>query len=540
MQFQSRFRLKTKILGVSGLFLFGMVCVIVAGGHALLKQNDTVESAVAIASERVSAATSVQIRIVEMERAIQSLIASDDKQGIRTAAVASIRAGATLDENLAKLKESYGETADVNELITRMQALRPKQMQIIGKARRNQDEQALQAAVAIEGDTHAIAELATKVVKRSEAALNETLKKNKARAFDIIKVLGIFCAIGVLIGIFISLAAANMMSRPLTAIEHTIRAMSDGDLTQNLDIRSDGKDEIAMTTAAIKNTIEHLRSMVDSIGRSTDHVTDVASQVQNDSEAISSVTTKLDSSVNSITRDTEQVTGAAAAAAERAEVAYQDAISTSESTVESAEQIRRTVQSFNQFQIEMESTVGQSRELAEIVEKITTITQTISGISEQTNLLALNAAIEAARAGEQGRGFAVVADEVRTLASRTNEAVDEISSLVSGINVSINGTVHSIEKAKNDVEENIGHLQSAADQSSKSSEQARQISTAMQELVDLINTQKEATQRISETVTQLGSISGDNSEQAETLQHRSTSLNRAAEDLKEVVIQFKV
>lgn len=539
-RFFSNISLKKKILGVSSFFLIGMILSIIGGGYTMIAQNEALEESVNKATLRVAAATQAKIKILEMEASIQSLIANDDKAGIRQAAIGSIRAGAAVDENLAKLKEAYGDSTIVNQLIQLIKDIRPQQMKIIGKARANKDDEALASAKEASDDFSRVTEIAAAIVKSSQEDLLKDMATSKSNMLNVIKILGILAGIGVVIGIFIALGAAHMMSKPLVAIEHTMKAISEGDLTTEVTEYAEGKDEISRTVKAIQITIGNLRGMLGNITHSSTEVTNEASQITQNAQSLSNVTSQLDMSVNTITDGTELVTQAAESAAVKAEDAYQNAITTSDAAVNSADQIMATVSSFNQFQVEMDQTVNESRGLSDIADEITNITQTINGISEQTNLLALNAAIEAARAGEQGRGFAVVADEVRQLATRTGEAVNEISGLVANISSSIEKTVSSIEKARDDVSENITQLQGAAELGNNSSEQAKAISNAMRELVALIESQRSATQSIAQTVSQLASISGENSHQAEALHSRSGNLNTAAEELKGVVQQFQV
>lgn len=279
---------------------------------------------------------------------------------------------------------------------------------------------------------------------------------------------------------------------------------------------------------------------MEQIAAESQSVDSKASALRDNAISMGQVTGSLDMIISNIGSDADAVTAAISQACENAESALTSAHATTETATQSAANILAVVNSFTDFQTKIEKTAQNSNELSGIAGEITSITKTISDISEQTNLLALNAAIEAARAGEQGRGFAVVADEVRTLAGRTRQAVEEISNLVSGIGGSIKNTVDSINSARDDVVENIEKLKESARQVDSNSIQTEQISSDMRELVNLMDSQRTATASISNTVGELSTLSIDNHKQAATLHELSEGLGDASLKLQDVVNQFKV
>ena len=537
----SNISLKVKILSVSGVFLLGMLIFTATGGYVLLKQNQRIEASISIASERLGEASLAEKSILNIDRAVQALIAADEPTQIRTAAIASIRAGAMVDEKLASLETLFQDDSEVRKLISAMQTLRPKQMQIVGAARSNNDEEALKRANDISADFTAITDSIASIVERSKNTLNADLDVIHKDTITILKVLGGISVAGLLLGILIAFTAARMMSNPLKQIKVIMQGIASGDLTQMVtrDASSSGHDEIGTTMEAIDTTLTRFRTTIDKIAAANTHVGESASVVSSGAMSMDHAAGDIDSSVNQIRQQTEHLLDSSRNLSDKISGASSGAHDASDTATASTQKILQIVSNFDAFRNEMENTADKSSRLSGIAERITSITQTISGISEQTNLLALNAAIEAARAGEHGRGFAVVADEVRTLAGHTSSAVDEITTLVGDISGSVDETVTSMRRVAENANTNISELETAASQTESSSKHISAISQSMHELQNIVASESSAIESIATASDQLSSVSGKNREQSRSLIQRSESLAASSGDLSEIVNLFK-
>ncbi len=299
-------------------------------------------------------------------------------------------------------------------------------------------------------------------------------------------------------------------------------------------------DEIGMIAACAEQVRSSLSQMVSRVNQSASEVSSAASQLTSTSRQIAVGTEEVVSQANTVATAGEEMTATSHDIARNCQFAAEGAKQASKSAQDGVAVVDRTITVMNQIAAKVQESAKTVENLGARSDQIGAIIGTIGDIADQTNLLALNAAIEAARAGEQGRGFAVVADEVRALAERTTRATKEISDMIKAIQNETKGAVAIMEQGVRQVESGTEEasrsgaaLQDILEQISAVAMQVNQIATAAEE-------QTATTSEIASNMQQITDVV----EQASRGAHESASaavhLSGNAEELQRLVRQFKL
>ncbi len=328
------------------------------------------------------------------------------------------------------------------------------------------------------------------------------------------------------------------VSRPLAEAVQVTRKVADGDLTQQISAKT--ADEVGVLLTSLDGMSRHLREMVSEIDVGVSHLASNSHQLAQASEVVARGSGEQSDAANAMAATLEELTASVHQVAIHAESCREMATHSGLLSDNGIAVIGRAVDGMTRIA----QTVGHSSSavthLGDELQQISHFVQVIREIADQTNLLALNAAIEAARAGEAGRGFAVVADEVRKFAERTTHSTQEITVMVDRIQRGAAHAVDSMQTGENQVQEGVALANEASHRIQEIKGGADDVSTAVVGISDALREQTLANQEISRNVERIASQAEQNHQQAQTTAATAQGMEHLSEQLRASIARFRI
>lgn len=340
------------------------------------------------------------------------------------------------------------------------------------------------------------------------------------------------------LGFVLTKILANQIFSPIRWIHKSVVNLTekDGDLTAR--IRVDEQNEVGELAQQINIFLEQLHGMFKRVSNATEHVKIIADTVADKVNHSKHLADTQSNSTQTVAAAVNEMESTVRQISENAEVASGVAHDTELKTNAGNEFVQLTIDQMKSLELSMNHSVDSVNELSNEIQSITHVLDVIKGISEQTNLLALNAAIEAARAGEQGRGFAVVADEVRTLAKRTADSTEEINSMIAKLQNKASDAVSAIKIGSEGTQNAAGRLIKTGETFTEVAQEIVKLTEMNNQVALSTKEQTLATGEINENVVLISDTAGDNKQKMEEAAELCLELETNAKELEHLVSKF--
>ena len=345
----------------------------------------------------------------------------------------------------------------------------------------------------------------------------------------------------VLVSLLLTLITWGLMRSVLSPLQQSVnaaRAIASGNLRGRIDVHQ--QDEAGQLLQALADMQRNLRQMISSITHHSEQLQHTAHTLTGTAQGILQDSTLQADSATSMAAAMEQMIQNIAQVSTHACDARGISAHSGQLADSGGQVILGVVEGMNRIADAVSSSSQTITELGRSSEEIHSIIQVIKSIAEQTNLLALNAAIEAARAGEAGRGFAVVADEVRNLAARTAHSTQEITEMIDRIRSNTSLAVDSMQTGVTRVNDGVALAHQAGDSISEIRDGAQRAAQVVGEISQTIGEQSNASNEVAQRVEQIAQMAQHNALAVNELARSAQELERVAQDMRDAVIQFQI
>lgn len=331
----------------------------------------------------------------------------------------------------------------------------------------------------------------------------------------------------------------NQVTRPTRELQQVMVAMqTDGDLTRRVPVRS--RDEVGQMAGAFNALIDNFTAIIRQVLGNAERVNSTASRIAATSAGITSSSQAQSEAASSTAAAVEAVTTSINSVAENTEAVHRLSDKSLQQTEEGNRSVAEMVHEIHSIEDAVQQIAQAANEFVESTRTIASMTQQVKDIADQTNLLALNAAIEAARAGEQGRGFAVVADEVRKLAEKSAQSATEIDKVTSKLDEKSSRVEQAIASGAQSLQTTHKHVEKMAAVLSEAGDAVRESNVGVGEIAVSVAEQGKASSEISQNIEQIAKMTESNYMAIEQTARDIGELERMGSELQGAVARFRV
>ena len=362
----------------------------------------------------------------------------------------------------------------------------------------------------------------------------ENASAARAKVISISTIAFAVIAIGAL-GFFLLTSIRRSLNQIQTMVS---RVENELDFTVRVTVSK--KDEIGLTTLALNRLLDKLQGNLKTISESAYSVASAAGLLSTTSNQVATASTQQSSSASDMAATVEEMTVSINHVADRAQEANRLSSESGQLAISGEKIIGQTVRDIQDIAVTVHAAADLIRGLEQHSQEISNVVAVIKEVADQTNLLALNAAIEAARAGEQGRGFAVVADEVRKLAERTAVSTTEIATTIEQMRTTAGNAVGSMQGVVNKVTKGVESAQEADGAIRQIGESSRTAVKMVEEITEAIREQGAATNNIATQVERIAQMSEESSAAAENSSQSAQDLDQLAVEMQKIVSAYRL
>ncbi len=519
--------------------------LLIIGAYSIVKLNQLDTEITKLVEDKYPKAVMLndirnQINIVA--RAVRNMIILDDKEETKRSMkmIADAREAVNKDlEKLGKVVRSDTGKAALKELTDARAAYLTDQKTVISHLEAGERDKARDVIAASLRKTQAsYLDAINKMLEHQNKEVEKVGAEADRNVMQARTIVIALLLVSIILAVVFSILIVRSITRPIEPMVAAAKRIAEGDLNVAIEHRSN--DEIGQLSDSLRIMAENLKRMISQVSSTSTQIAAASSQLHSTAEQIATGAEEVAAQAATVATASEEMSATSGDIAQNCQLAAEGAQLAAQTASDGATVVEKTVTVMGQIAEKVMESAKTVESLGARSDQIGAIIGTIEDIADQTNLLALNAAIEAARAGEQGRGFAVVADEVRALAERTTRATKEIGEMIKAIQRETKGAVAAMEQGVQQVENGTMEAAKSGEALQNILEQVNNVAMQVHQIATAAEEQTATTSEISSNMIQITDVVQQTSHGAQESATAAAQLNSNAEELQHLVRQFKL